>query len=171
MGKIEITDHCLAPERFIFLKYTGKDPWGVYKHITKRLKPFFHISASGLSNYHFNWSRSGDTDAFYNKWWVKKSLSNWSTMKINIKVQGKKKKSDNTGEFTVQMDSDVITEVKGLSILLKPFWYIYSYLFYNRVRRKWIDKCRELTESFMDDIKERFKLKSTKPGTTRAIYD
>ena len=164
MGKIEITDHCLAPERFIYLKYKGKDPWGVAKHITDRIKPFFHISASGTSNYWFNWSRNPDSDSFYTLWWVKKAFSGWSYMQVNLKLQGKKMKADNTGEFTLQMDADLKTEVTGMSSLLMPFWYMYSYLFYNRVRRKWIDKCRDLVESFRNDIKEKFELETTSVG-------
>ena len=165
MGKIEIVDNCLAPEKDIFLNYKGANPWGVWKAIHGGIRPFFHISAVGMSNYDFKWDRSSpDFIEFFSKWWIKKNFSNHSTMRVDVKVQGKQFKSTNEGNFSVRITSDIVTNFEGWSVFLKPLWYMYSYLFYDKVRRRFIDRCREYSEGFKNELKEQFGLESTTFG-------
>ncbi len=167
MGKLEIRDHCLVPEEKIYLRYEGKDPWGAALRITESIRPFFHVSASGTNNTRINWDISGDPITFFAQWWVKKVFSRFSLMRINMKIQGETKKATNVGKFSLQFRARLMTTFEGFGLLVKPIWYMYSYLFYNRMRRKYIAKCREYVENFRNEIKEHFKLEPGVPPAPR----
>jgi hypothetical protein len=158
MGSIEIYDDCLAPEKFVYLTYTGPDPWGVVKKITDSIKPFFHVSSSSRNHERLNWDVSGDPITFWSLWWVKKAMSGYSKARIYIWVQGTKSKTDNTGQFTMKIHGELETSFSGPSVILKPLWLVYSYLFYNRVRRRYIERCRDLVLNFRNEIKEHYNL-------------
>ncbi len=170
MAKIVIRDDCLVPDRYIRLKYSGPDPWGVAEKITGSIRGFFHVSASGTNNYRLNWDISGDPITFYSRWWVRKNFSRFSTMRIQMKLQGKKYAKDNTGEFSFSMHARVITTFSGWSAILKPFVALYSYLFYNRARRTYVEMCRNYVLNFRNEIKKHFNLEATEVPTARASY-
>ncbi|MEM5812680.1 MAG: hypothetical protein QW286_03100 [Candidatus Aenigmatarchaeota archaeon] len=165
-GKIKIIDDCLVPDRFIWLYYTGPNPWGVAKHISGRIRPFFHVSASGTCNTRINWDVVGENISFYSVWWVKKALSRHTTMWVDMKVIGKKSKTTNQGNFTLQMNARLETEFKGWGVWLKPIWILYSYLFYHRVRRKMIERCRNNVLNFREEIKKYYNLETAESVPT-----
>jgi hypothetical protein len=170
MGKISIADDCLVPERFIYLRYSGKNPWSVVNRITGATRPFFHVSASGTSQTRLNWDVSTDPIAFYATWWVKKDVSRWSRMLFFLKVQGRQFKTTQEGDFTLQLNADLRTEFSGWGLILKPAWLLYSYLFYNKARRRFIERCRNITLNFRNEIKEQFDLETTAVPRGQGTY-
>lgn len=170
MAKIVIRDDCLVPDRYVRLKYQGPDPWGVAEKITDSIRPFFHVSTSGFNNYRINWDISGDPVTFYSRWWVKKDFSRFSTMRMLIKLQGSRSKAKNEGKFSLSFHARVITEFSGWGIFMKPVWLIYSYLFYNRARRRFIEQCRNYILNFRNEIKEHFNLEVTEVPTATGTY-
>jgi hypothetical protein len=170
LGKVEIVDDCLAPERYIHIKYSGPDPWGVVKKVSGLIRPYFHVSASGTSHYRLNWDRSDPENIdFFSQWWVKRDFSRYSAMVIQLKAQGKFNKASNEGEFYLQFHGDVLTEFKGWNLFVKPVWLMYSYLFYNKARRQFIDKCRESVLGFRNEIKEHFNIEATETGPVKSV--
>lgn len=171
MARIEIHDDCLAPDRYIYLSYKGPDPWSVSKKIAEMLKPHFHVSTSGICNQRINWDVVGKNISFYSVWWVKKSFSEYTQMRVEIKIIGKKSKSNNYGEFTMQINPWLQTKFSTWGFILKPAWLIYSYLFYNRLRRKYIETCRNMVYSFRNKIKEYFNLQTTEVTKSQGVYE
>lgn len=158
MATLNISDDCLSPERYVYLTYSGPDPWGVVKKITGNLKAFFHIATSDMSNERLNWDATGDPINFYSLWWAKKGMSGFTQAKWYFWVQGSKSKTDNTGHFTMRLNGDLETTFNGPGIILKPYWVIYSFLFYNRVRRRQLERCRDFLLAFRNEIKEHYNL-------------
>jgi hypothetical protein len=158
MAKMVIRDDCMTPDRYLRLKYTGPDPWGVAEFLNANLKEFFHVSSSKISNYRINWDVTGDPVSFYARWWARKQVSRMSMMKFIFKLVGEKGKVKNEGSFSLSYHARVITEVSGWGGLLKPFWSLYSYLFYNRLRRKYIEQCRNYMLTFMNTVKKHYNV-------------
>lgn len=157
-GKIEVADDCLAPGRYIYMDYAGPDPYGVSKKIADSLNEFFHVSGSGICETHFNWDNSGDPKTFYFRWWIKKGFSNFSKMWVHISVKGDVSSETNEGNFLMRIHAFIRTEFKGYSLFLKPFWFMYSFFFYNRRRRGYIKLCNNLVLDFRNELKEHFNL-------------
>jgi len=158
MGKIEISDDCLAPARYVYMDYTGKNPYGVAKKISESLEKFFHISGAGVAETYFMWDNSGDPQTFHIKWWVKKTLSGYSTLWLYIIVKGDRAKETNEGMFNMRINAIIKTQFKGFSLFLKPIWYIYSLFFYNNRRREYINLCKNFALSFRNEMREHYNL-------------
>jgi len=169
MAKIEVMDECLTPEKYTYVRYTGKDPWKVAEKITDRVKPFFHVSSSGTNNWRLNWDMTGDVRTFYSLWWVKKSLSNFTEMKVDLKLQGEQHKDTKMGKFSLQLSGTLNTKFKAWGPFLRTLWYMYSYLFYNRVRRQYIKRCQSSIYNFKNEIKKEFGLEETEVPSTHAV--
>jgi hypothetical protein len=168
MGSIMIVDNCLAPEKDIFLKYSGPEPWSIVKKISKTIKPFFHVSSSGTGWTRLNWDRTGDNIEFFALWWVKKGPSRFSEMRFDLKVQGAENKNTKMGDFNIRLTAHLNTNFTGWGIFLKPIWYLYSYIFYDKARRRYIENCREYLLGFYNELKEQFNIQSTTFGPAQA---
>lgn len=164
MAKIEIMDNCLAPEKDIFVKYEGPNPWDIAKKISSLQRPFFHVSSTNAGWTRLNWDRSGENIDFFSLWWVKKPVSGYTYMRFDIKVQGSQNKSTNEGHFNLTWTANMFTKFEGWGLFLKPLWYIYSYLYYDKVRKSALERCREYSLGFLNEIKEHFGMKTTTYG-------
>ncbi|MBU0953333.1 MAG: hypothetical protein KKA90_02850 [Nanoarchaeota archaeon] len=161
MGQLLLVDECLTPNRQIAMTYSGPDPWGIAKKIADNLKPYFHVSSSKNGRQRINWDDAMDPITFYARWWVMRPKSRFTAFWIEMWVIGNKSKVNNTGEFTLYMEGKTKTEVSGWGILLRPFWLMYSYFYYDRVRRQYIESCRNQILNFRNEIKEHFGLAKT----------
>lgn len=170
MGKITMQDDCFTPEKYVYLRYSGKAPWTIAHKIAGLIKPHFHISSSGSSNTRINWDVSSDPIAFYSIWWAKKPYSRWTKMMVHMKLQGTKSKTTNEGEFTLQLNGDLVTVFGGWSVFLKPVWLFYSYVFYNRARRKYLESCRNSILDFRNELKKHFDIKATNIPSEAGVF-
>lgn len=159
MGKMVIVDDCLAPARFIYLDYSGPDPFGICKKIAGMLQSFFGVSTAGVSETDFRWDNTGDPITFYFTWWVQRNLGR-SGLRIDIKVQGSKGKTKNTGNFTMELRGKITTNFSYATSLLKPLWWIYAYMFYDRRRRNYTYMCKDWLYRFRKEIAEHYNLRT-----------
>jgi hypothetical protein len=168
MGTIQIVEDCLAPARFVYLVYSGKNPFSVASKIAETIQPFFKVSSSGTSETDFRWDTVGDPIEFYFTWWVQKGGSDmpsrWTKLRINIKVQGRQTKETKDGEFTLQLDGRVITRFSFKNPFLKGLFWVYDYIFYNRRRSEYLKDCENLLYDFRDEIKKHFNLSVLEKG-------
>jgi len=170
MAKIEIHDDCLEPDRYIYLSYKGPDPWAVNKKLAGLLRLHFHVGTSSVCNQRINWDIVGENISFYSVWWVKKRFTRNTRMRVEIKILGKKSKATNYGEFIMEINPWIQTEFSTWGFLLKPAWLIYSYLFYDRVRRKHIETCRNMIYTLRNKLKEHFNLTVTETTEAQGVY-
>jgi hypothetical protein len=170
MAKIEVMDECLTPEKYTYVRYTGKNPWEVASKITDSVRMFFHVSASGTNNWRLNWDITGDVRTFYSLWWVKRKLSRFTDMRVDLKLQGEQHKDTKMGKFSLQLSGTLQTKFVAWGPLLRTAWYLYSYLFYNRVRRQYIKRCQSSIYNFKNDIKREFGLEETEAPSTQAVF-
>ena len=158
MAKLAIKDDCLAPEKYIYLNYSGPNPYEIVKKIAGSFNAFFHVSSSKVCEYDFRWDRMGDPIGFFNRWWVKKEYSKYTTAWFHFQVQGKQAREGKEGEFRMEISSEIRTDVGSRNPLFMLLWDIYSYSFYNRRRREYIRKCANMATSFRDEMKNHFNL-------------
>ncbi|MBL7206266.1 MAG: hypothetical protein ISS36_01565 [Candidatus Aenigmarchaeota archaeon] len=170
MAVIKIIDECLAPDKFIHFDYSGPDPWGVAKKISESARGFFHLGASAFYFDRINWDISGDPVSFWGLWKCEIPTSRWSTIWIYIRVQGDKGKTNNVGKFTMRMNAEIITQFEGWKLFLRPLYNLYSYLFYNKVKRRLLERCTGFVLGFRNEIKEHFNVQTTEIPSAQAEY-
>jgi hypothetical protein len=159
MAKLTLKDDCLAPNRFVYLDYSGPDSFGVAKKIGGMLNDFFRVGSSSVGEYDFRWDRSGDPIGFFVRWWVKKEMSNFSTAWFHIQVQGNKAKETGEGSFTMEISAELKTSIENESPFFRAIWGLYSYFFYNQRRRDYINICTNLATGLRDEIKGHYNLR------------
>jgi hypothetical protein len=169
MAMMEIRDDCMTPDRYVRLKYSGPNPWGVAEWLSENLKPYFHVSSSKVNNYRINWDVTGDPITFYARWWANKEVGRFTYLRFMFKLVGDKGKTRNEGKFSLSFHARVITVFGGWGPLVKPVWTLYSYLFFNRVRRKYIEQCRNYLLNLSKLIKEHFNVESTEVPMSRGF--
>ena len=160
MSKLVIEDVCLTPKGEVSIEYSGPRPFLAAKRIGKELSSFFQVSGASSSERRVEWDVSGDPISFYLIYEVKKKMSAISTLYFKIRIRGEKFKTKDEGKFTLFIEGKLKTEVSGL---LKSFWWIYSYLFYNKARREYLKICQDFIERFKNEyVKDLFKLEKAK---------
>lgn len=159
MGKIIIRDDCLAPGRYVYLDYHGKNPFEIVRKINDEIGDFFQVTASQWGEDDFRWDNSDDPATFYARYWVNKPAGGkYSHIRFRIKLQGQESQTTKEGLFTLELVGRVVTEFEARNIFLRTFWWIYSYLFYDRRRRNYIEFCRDYFERFRTMVKEHYNL-------------
>lgn len=159
MGTIIIKDDCLAPGRYVYLDYHGKNPFEIVKRIGDELADFFQVTSSQFGEDDFRWDNSDDPAAFFVRYWVKKPAGGqYSEIIFRIRIQGQESQTTKEGFFTMELTGRVETEFEARNIFLRTFWWIYSYLFYDRRRRTYIEMCRDYFERFRTMVKEHYNL-------------
>ena len=161
MGEtVKIVDDCLAPFGKIKLFYKGKNPLATLESVDELFKPYFRISTSRYNLELFNWDISGKIYEFYEKWWMKKELSGYTTMELRYNFQGIEDSETHEGSANIEITSHLYNEFPE-NWIAKGFWWLYQYFFYDKVRRQYLLKCRELTEGFREILKAKFGLVPT----------
>ena len=158
MTNITISDECFSPDKYLYFNYSGPDPWAVVNHINDTARDFFHLGASDWCFERLNWDISGDPIDFWALFSARVEVSGHTKIMIYIRVQGKTSKTTNKGNFTMRLHALVNSEFEGYRVVLKPLWYIYSYLFFNNVRRSYLRRCQTLVMAFRDEIKRYYNM-------------
>lgn len=158
MAKIEVVDDCLYPRRYVVLNYNGKNPWSLVKKVTEKVRPYFRLKPGEFSHYRLNWDDAGDPVFFFSRWWAVREFSRWSRMHVEFKINGEEYKTTKDGWFAFEVEASLLTEFHGWGLFLKPIWYFYTYIFYNKLKRNYLFQCRNMVNGFMDEIKKDFHL-------------
>ncbi|HDD72493.1 MAG TPA: hypothetical protein ENG00_00205 [Candidatus Aenigmarchaeota archaeon] len=159
MGKFEIVDDCLAPVQFMYLEYSGANPFGVYLKIAEDMQRFFEISSSGYFEDFLMWDKSGKDISFFIRMKARRKLSAFTKMFVHMHIRGTRSKEVNKGKFTLRLNSYLETKFQYSNPILRAFWWIYSYIFYDNVRRNYIEFCANTTRDFINEIKAHYNLK------------
>ena len=162
MTKMEIVDDCLSPTQFIYLTYTGANPYKVYTKISGMMQQFFEISSAGVFEDRFNWDIFGKEIDFFMKMKVRRDFGRFTNMYVHMNILGKRRKDSNVGDFTLRVNSYLETNFTFNNPISRTLWYLYGYIFYNKRRRGYLEFCRNTTNDFINEIKEHFNLRIPK---------
>jgi len=168
-GTVVIRDDCLPIGGSMYLLYKGPNPFSIASKLTGSFQPFFRISSAGWGEPDFRWDTSGEPITFFIKWWVKKGLSAYSTMRFNVIVQGDENSQTKQGRFTLEITPSVEHKFPENWFSKGIFW-IYHYLFYNKVRQDYIKRCREITGAYRELLKGEFGLLQSEEGKVFGVH-
>jgi hypothetical protein len=160
MSVIKIYDDCLYPDKVFIFRYEGKNTWKVINNITDSVKQHFHVTRGEWNQFDLRWDATDDPIWFFSQWWMAPMFSTnpESRMMLVLKVRGCEGKTDKMGWFNMIMTAHLQTEFRGWGPLLKVFYPIYSYLFYNKIRRSNIEKCKDLSLEIKNLVRDMYNL-------------
>jgi hypothetical protein len=160
MGKLVIIDECLVPRRLAWLHYKGDDPIGFLRDFKVNLRFIFEVSTTRCRERKLLWDYVGDPIRFYDEWKVVKQLSRFTTMLVTIRFIGYVSKGKQDGNFTMEMYGEIQNEFSPSNWFNKYIWLIYNYLFYGKMRERYVIMCRNYIRNFMDWCKEHYNMKA-----------
>jgi len=159
-----IEDDCLAPERYIKITYRGPNPFSAYQSSLAICRKYLEIDAADYWEREFRWDSSEDPRGFYIRSIVQKSMDSKSKIYFEIIMQGKQPKdSSKEGELVILIGAKLTTEYRQETPFQKSEFYknllrIYNLFFYFKVRRRYLQLCKELCEKLRDAYKELLKI-------------
>lgn len=160
-GKIiQVSDDCLTPKRAIDFVYSGPDAFKLASSMVSFFGNFFKVSSAGYGEELFSWDGSGDPANFRIKWWVKKKMSRFTSLNFWIAIQGDEFIAAKKGRFTLEIKSASISVFPG-SWWERGIFAVYHYMFYSKLRREYIKRCRQLSYGFMQLLKAQLGLETT----------
>ncbi len=157
MGKVSIEDDCYAPRRTKWVEYSGPDPFAIIREGRDILKPVVEVGTSSTGEPRFMWDWTGDPVQCYVHWVAKKSFSGYTTFYLSIRIVGFKSKSKNEGTFRLEIEPILRHKIEGNKLTMF-FWWIYWYLFYQKVRLSMQVRCRENAEKYLNMVKTMYHL-------------
>jgi hypothetical protein len=141
-GTYEYTDDILAPMEEIEISYNGKNPFLICSISMKLMRDIMKISASNLREDDVRWDVLGDPKGFYAKWRADRKEDTWTKTYITMIAQGVLNK-ERTGTVVIRIRGKLTTKYKYSNPISKIIWRMYSYLFYYRQRRAYLDLSRD----------------------------
>lgn len=160
MGKLVIVDECLVPRRLVWIHYKGADPIGFLKDFRTTLRFQFDVSSTRCYEKKLLWDYTGDPIRFYNEWIVKKEFSRFTNMWISLRALGYVSKGKKDGNFSLELYGELKHTFEPSNWFTKYVWLIYNYMFYNKLRERYIIMCRDYVENFMNWCKENYDMKT-----------
>lgn len=158
-------DDALAPKGAVVFEYYGKNPFSVYAGMGGVLQTIFHIRGLNVFEDDFRWDITEDPRPFFVMTHIDKGFDNISEGKVQIKLFGAQPTDPNKdGKLQVEISSWITTEffsrlgsMTALErLVLEPFVWIYSHVFYFKLRRQYIrflqDGVEQLEKYFRDRL-------------------
>lgn len=158
-----IRDDVLAPKDVKIINYSGPNPLVVYYALDKLFRLTFKVKGTHLFEPDFRWDTTADPRPFYIRFYTEKGFDKFSRFRIEIWMQGRQP-TDPT------KNGDIRVEIRGWletrypistllhKIFLLPFFYFYHIVFYNRIRRQYLQFLREGVERVEVEIRNLLKI-------------
>lgn len=158
--KFLIEDDILAPRGYIRIEFRGTDPLSIYTKIRDMMLTIFHARGVDYFEDFFQWDVTSDPAMLFVRIHVERGVDKWTRAYVYLKIHGKQSKATKSGwvdiEITGKMSTGYPTDTIFQKIVFYPFLYIYHYMIYNNIRRKYIGIYKKWIEEFEMGVRSTF---------------
>ena len=154
MPELQLKTDILAPRHTKTLKFAGYHPSRFLKIAPILIKDIFRITEPNTFEDKIKWDKSGDPIEFYGEWRGKDGKDKRTTFWVKIKADGIQREKDKMGEITIKVSSFIDTKFPYSNFLDKSLVRIYCYLYYNEIRRRYVEEARLLIEKLEIELKK-----------------
>lgn len=158
MEDYKITTDILAPSDKKVIEYAGFHPSRIIKMMPDIIKDTLRVEGGSVFEDKIKWDVSGDPVSFYGDWRGKYPFDGRSNAFFKINVQGSQGAKDRIGKIKITIKGSVETKFPFTTPFHRSALWFYSYLFYNRQRREYIDMGKILVNRIEDEIRSAFNL-------------
>ncbi|VVB59971.1 Uncharacterised protein [uncultured archaeon] len=147
----------LEPVRDLrILSYKGPRPAVLLKVVLPSIQRIMELDSPKLAEMELRWDSTDGS--FQGKWAAFKSYDKWTHMWIWVNVWGRQDLQTKEGNARIKVKGWLITEFDYYHALQQGFWWTFSYLFYNRTRRKLFDQSKDYYFRVIDMIKQNLNI-------------
>ena len=154
MPSIELRTDVLAPKHFKTYNFSGYHPTRFLKVAPNLIKDVFQITEPNTFEDVLKWDRSSDPIEFYALWRGKDSKDNKSTFWVTVKAMGVQKAKDKMGKITIFVSATLDTNFPYSNSLEKALITAYAYMYYHKIRRRYIMEQKRNMDEFDLEIKK-----------------
>lgn len=158
-----IEDDVLAPKGAEVVEYYGPNPFSIYTKIGGLLQTIFHARGLNVFEDQFRWDITTDPRPFFIQMHLNKKLDNFTRLYIFIKLYGAQP-SDETksGRLLLEIAGKIRTEYPSDTIWQKifvfPFLWIYHHIFYNKIRRSYLQIAKRGIETLENELRSALRI-------------
>jgi hypothetical protein len=156
--ELVLSEHLLAPEYFKSIVFSGYNPASLLKVIPQLMKDAFRIESPAFYEDVVRWDVSSDPITFYAEWRAIESKDVRTNTVGTIIIQGAQNKKDKIGTVTVWILGRLQTKLPNKNVLDKMLNKTYTWLFYNNVRRTYLDEGKRRINWLDTEIRRLFDI-------------
>lgn len=135
----------------IIIKFRGDNPSKLLNIVLPLMQRVMELDSPKLAERAIKWDSTDGS--FQGTWAAFKKYDQWTKMWIDANIWGKQDLQTKYGACTIKLKGFLITEFEYSNALQQGFWWTYTYVFYNRARRKLFDQSREYYFKIAEEIK------------------
>ncbi len=134
------------------LDYKGERPARLLKIVLPSIQRIMELDSPKLAERELRWDSTDGS--FQGVWAAFKDYDKWTKMWIWVNAWGHQDLQTKHGSVKVKVKGWLITDFDYYHALQQGFWWTYTYLFYNRTRKKHFDQSRDYYYRVIDMIKQ-----------------
>ena len=157
MPSINLRTDILAPKHFKTYNFSGFHPSRFLRMAPNLIKDVFSITEPNTFEDKLQWDKSSDPVDFYGLWRGKDGLDNKTTFWVTIVAQGKQRAQDKMGNLTIFVSATLDTNFSYSNSFDKALINTYAYLYYHKIRRRYIAEQKALLDELDIELKKVLK--------------
>jgi len=169
----KIWDEALAPKAAVTIDYKGENPFRLYHVLPKLMQIIFHGRGKNIFERSFKWDITSDPREFsFEIWFDDAKFDGHTRPKVRVRCHGfqpSDPKSPN-GICRIEIKAWVETTYDFGNVFEKaiamPFIWMYHRLWYNDIRRRYIQMLKEQVYKLEVAIRELYGMPFEKPELT-----
>jgi hypothetical protein len=154
MPSIELKTDLLAPKYFKTYEFSGFHPTRFLKVAPQLIKDIFQITEPNTFEDKLQWDKSSDPIEFFAQWRGKDSKDSRTDFWVVILAQGVQSEKDKMGNINIKVTSTLDTKFSYSNFLERALIAAYSYLYYYKIRRRYIQEQKKLLDVLDSEIKK-----------------
>jgi len=152
MNELEYKDLLAPVKDLIIIDFKGDRPAKLLKVVLPSIQRIMELDSPKLAEREFRWDSTDGS--FQGKWAAFKNYDKWTQMWIEVNAWGKQDLQTKQGAVKVKVKGWLVTKFEYAHSLQQGFWWTFTYLFYNRTRKKLFDQSVDYYFRVVDMIKE-----------------
>jgi len=163
MPALKYSDELTHESDNILISYTGKEPFRIRRRIEDITKTTLEIDSPKFYLHYINYDLTDGR--FKAEWQATKPWDRWTSMGVMIRCWGQQYLGDpeKNGWFRLKLIATIDTEYNYTHSIQKSLWWSYNYMFYNNVRSKIHEECRDYYYRLLTEIKKLYDIYPKEP--------
>ncbi len=152
MKELKYKDLLTPVKDLVEINFKGDQPAKLLKVVLPSIQRIMELDSPKLAEPVLRWDSTDGS--FQGKWAAFKTYDKWTQMWVDVNAWGHQDLQTKQGAVKIKIKGYLITEFEYYNALQQGFWWTFSYLFYNRTRKKLFDQSKDYYFRIADMIKE-----------------